>query len=88
MLGEVLAGQNKFSEAEPFLLSGYQRLTEDADKIPPIHAHCVTDSLERLVKLYEAWDQAKPDQGYEAKAAEWQRKLDEHRAESLSTSRE
>lgn len=86
MLGAALTGQKKFAEAEPYLLSGYQRLTECADKIPPLHAHCVTDSLERLVKLYDAWDQAKPNQGYDAKSKEWQNKLEEHQAEDLSKS--
>jgi eukaryotic-like serine/threonine-protein kinase len=35
---------------------------------------------EGLVELYTAWNAAEPDQGYAAKAAQWQQKLNEHNA--------
>ncbi len=33
------------------------------------------EAPERIVKLYEAWHTAEPDQGYDAQAVEWQAKL-------------
>lgn len=33
------------------------------------------DSLQALVDLYTAWEKAEPDNGYDAKAAEWRAKL-------------
>jgi hypothetical protein len=33
------------------------------------------EALERIVSLYEAWHEPEPDQGYDAKAAEWRAKL-------------
>ena len=32
-------------------------------------------ALERIVALYESWHATEPDQGYNAKAAEWRAKL-------------
>jgi hypothetical protein len=36
------------------------------------------------VQLYTDWHAAEPDQGYDAKAAEWQTKLDEFKAASTA----
>jgi hypothetical protein len=35
------------------------------------------EALERIVELYEAWDAAEAEKGYDAKAAEWRAKLAE-----------
>jgi serine/threonine protein kinase/tetratricopeptide (TPR) repeat protein len=66
LLGEALTGQQKYVDAEPLLLDGYQRLSRLADKVPP---NCKTEALQRLVQLYERWD--KP-----AQAARWRTELE------------
>ena len=35
LLGQALAGQNKFADAEPFLLDGYQGMTARAAAVSP-----------------------------------------------------
>ena len=71
LLGASLAGQKKFADAEPLLLSAYAGLkaTESAKKIPTPAKSRPTEALQRLIDLYTAWE--KPDQ-----AAEWKMKLD------------
>jgi tetratricopeptide (TPR) repeat protein len=81
MLGEALMGQQKFAEAEPFLLEGYHGLVERKDSIAPINAACIPESIRRLVKLYEAWHRDNPNEGYEGKVAQWQQKLEEYKTD-------
>ncbi len=66
VLGGALAGQRKFEEAEPLLIEGYKGLKASPET--PTAKACA--ALERLVKLYEAWD--KPDE-----AAKWRAKVEE-----------
>ena len=77
-LGGSLAGQAKYAEAEPPLRQGYEGLVQRQASLPPIlnAPRRVTESLERLVQLYDAW--GKPTQ-----AAEWKKKL----AESQQTAK-
>src|SRR5262249_23127171 len=70
-LGGSLLGQKKYAAPEPLLLEGYQGLKEREAKILP-SSKSLTESLERLVQLYESWE--KNDQ-----AAEWRRTLEAHR---------
>jgi hypothetical protein len=56
MLGEALLDQKKYAEAEPRLLSGYEGLKLREATIPPQDKSRITKVVERLVKLYEAWD--------------------------------
>lgn len=70
MLGASLMGQTKYAEAEPLLLQGCEGLLQRQAGMPP-HlkpARRITESLERLVRLYEAW-------GKPVQAAEWKKKL-------------
>jgi hypothetical protein len=61
LLGAVLAGQKKFDEAEPLLLSAYEEMKTREGKIPQqIRATRLNEALSRLVNLYTAWD--KPQQ--------------------------
>ncbi len=66
LLGESLAGQKKYAEAEPLLLEGYQGMLARKDRIEVPY----WDNLDRargwIVQLYQAW--AKPE-----KAAEWKK---------------
>jgi serine/threonine protein kinase len=68
-LGEALAAQRKFAEAEPLLLLGYEGLTQRSSTIPAAKRGCVRHAAEQLARLYEAWD--KPE-----KAAQWRGRLD------------
>ena len=70
LLGASLAGQKKYADAEPLLLQGYEGLQQRQASMPPyLNApRRITESLERLVQLYDAW-------GKPAQAAEWKQKL-------------
>jgi tetratricopeptide (TPR) repeat protein len=70
LLGAALAGQQKYAEAEPLLRAGYQGLQARKKAAPPQAQRNLTDALERLVRLYDAW--GKPDQ-----AAAWRQKLEQ-----------
>lgn len=68
LLGASLAGQAKYEEAEPLLISGYEGMARQEDVIPIENRPVISESGERIVRMYEAWN--KPDQ-----AAEWRAKL-------------
>ena len=80
MLGGALLGQKKYAESEPLLLAGYEGLKQRETKIPPQGSTRLPEALERLVQLYTDWHAAEPDQGYDAKVAEWQQKLNDFKA--------
>jgi hypothetical protein len=61
MLGEALAGQDKFSEAEPLLLAGYEGLKGHEATIPPAGKIRLTEALQRLVDFYAATGQAETE---------------------------
>jgi Tfp pilus assembly protein PilF len=70
LLGGSLAGQKKYAEAEPLLKQGYDGLKQREAKIPPQWRRVrLTEALDRLVQLYDAW--GKPDQ-----AARWRAERD------------
>jgi tetratricopeptide (TPR) repeat protein len=58
--GASLLGQKKYSEGEPLLVQGYEGLKQRQATIPAPNKKCLTESLERLVQLYDAW--GKPDE--------------------------
>jgi hypothetical protein len=64
LLGRALLGQQKYAEAEPLLVQGYEGLKQRHDAIPPQYRNRPTLALDSLVQLYEAW--GKPDE-----AAKW-----------------
>jgi Flp pilus assembly protein TadD/tRNA A-37 threonylcarbamoyl transferase component Bud32 len=69
LLGGSLLGQKKYAEAEPVLLAGYEGLRRREDRIPPQAQGQLTEALERLVQLYDAW-------GKKDKADPWREKLE------------
>jgi serine/threonine protein kinase/tetratricopeptide (TPR) repeat protein len=70
MLGEVLAGQTKYAEAEPLLLSGYQGMKEREVSIPQAYRGVrLAEAMKRLVRLYEATEDKE-------KAARWRKELE------------
>ena len=68
LLGGSLLGQQRYAEAEPLLLAGYEGLKQREEKIPPQSKIRLTEAVERLVQLYDTWDQ-------KDKADEWRKKL-------------
>ena len=68
MLGESLAGQDKYAEAEPLLLSGRSGLIERQSAIPATSKYNLENAGTWIVQLYENW--GKPE-----KAAEWKQRL-------------
>ena len=70
LLGASLAGQKNYADAEPLLIESCQGLQQrQASLSPSLNApRRITEALERLVQLYDAW-------GKPAQAAEWKQKL-------------
>jgi tetratricopeptide (TPR) repeat protein len=68
LLGSSLAGQKRYVEAEPLLVSGFQGMVQREAAVPPESRRVITQAGERIVQFYESW--GKPE-----KAAEWAEKL-------------
>lgn len=68
LLGASLAGQNKYLEAEPMLLSGYAGMIQSGAKIPAGNRFKLKDAGTWIVRLYERWHQ-------DENAKEWRQKL-------------
>jgi eukaryotic-like serine/threonine-protein kinase len=66
LLGASLAGQKKYTEAEPLLLEGYQGMVARKERIAVPDRYHVDRAREWLVQLYEAW--SKPE-----KAVAWRK---------------
>jgi len=60
MLGGALLGQQKYADAEPLLLKGYEGLKQRETSIPSQRAMLLPEALDRLIQLYTATD--KPDE--------------------------
>ena len=80
LLGASLAGQKNFADAEPLLLQSGQGLQQrQASLVPYLNAPSrVTEALERLAQLYDAW-------GKPAQSAEWKKKLTEFQQTTNAT---
>ncbi len=77
LVGEALTGQEKFAEAEPLLVEGYEGMKKREETIKSsVRTHHLSRALERLVKLYDAW-------GKEAEAARWRKELADVKARPL-----
>jgi tetratricopeptide (TPR) repeat protein len=67
MLGEALAGQKKYADAEPLLVQGFEGMKKRSAQIPaPFRALRLTEAVDRLVRLSEA-------QGKKEEAAKWRK---------------
>jgi serine/threonine protein kinase/tetratricopeptide (TPR) repeat protein len=60
LLGEVLLAQKKYTDAEPFLLKGYEGMKAREKNIPPHNSTRIPEVLGRLIELYTAMN--KPDE--------------------------
>jgi tetratricopeptide (TPR) repeat protein/tRNA A-37 threonylcarbamoyl transferase component Bud32 len=68
MLGAALAGQGKYQEAEPMLLSGYEGLVARESSIPFPLLINIEQAGQRIVQLYRDWGKAE-------QVTAWQKKL-------------
>ncbi len=59
LLGRALFDQQKFAEAEPLVVAGYEGLKAREAKIPAVSKAHVRNAAAQVVHLYEAW--GKPD---------------------------
>jgi tetratricopeptide (TPR) repeat protein len=71
--GRVLLALKRFAESESMLLAADEHFSKE-------HAHDQQriESATSLVDLYEAWDLAEPEKGYDAKARRWKEKVVQH----------
>jgi WD40 repeat protein/tetratricopeptide (TPR) repeat protein/tRNA A-37 threonylcarbamoyl transferase component Bud32 len=67
-LGGCLLAQKKYAEAEPLLVQGYEGIMERGKTMPLVSRRRMTQALDRVVQLYEAW--GKPEE-----AARWRSRL-------------
>ncbi len=75
MLGGALTGQQKYAEAEPLLVQGYEGLQQRSAEIPPEGQVRLSEALERLVAFYEAT--GKPEE-----AVRWRQELESRTAQT------
>jgi serine/threonine protein kinase/tetratricopeptide (TPR) repeat protein len=75
MLGGSLLGQQQFAAAEPLLLQSFKGLDQKLSEIPTPARFVVTESLERIIELYEGWN--KPEE-----AQRWRKELEKRRGVS------
>ncbi|MGH7178987.1 MAG: tetratricopeptide repeat protein, partial [Tepidisphaeraceae bacterium] len=61
LLGQSLASQKKFEQAEPLLLAGYNELTD------PAQVRRRQAALKRIIDLYEAWGRPRDAEVWRAK---------------------
>jgi hypothetical protein len=69
LLGAALAGQQKFAEAEPLLLSSAKALLAREAQLSPAERKLLRTAIERVIDLYDAWGQAE-------EAARWRQLLE------------
>jgi hypothetical protein len=81
-LGGSLLGQEKYADAEPLLIAGYEGMKQRITTIPPQGNDRLPEALGRLIQLYEATD--RPDE-----AAKWRKERDaKPAAETHSTKKQ
>ena len=69
LLGATLAGQKRYADSEPLLLSGYVGMIQQKATIPAPNTPNLTEAGEWIVRLYRDWGQLD-------KAEEWEAKLE------------
>jgi tetratricopeptide (TPR) repeat protein len=67
LLGASIAGQKKFEEAEPLLVSGYEGMLERRARMSPAEFSSLKKAGDRIIGMYQEW-------GRPQKAAEWRQK--------------
>jgi tetratricopeptide (TPR) repeat protein len=77
MLGGSLLGQKKYAEAEPLLRQGYEGMKQREAKIPPAGKPRLGEAVERLVQLYDDWEQPE-------KSAPWRKELAQEKESEIA----
>jgi tetratricopeptide (TPR) repeat protein len=75
LLGTSLVGQQRYPEAEPLVISGYEGLVQRQTSLPRGLGSELADAADRIAQLYRAW-------GKPWEAARWSRKVEEIKAKS------
>ena len=75
-LARVLLKRGRFAEAAQLLTATHDNYTQTPSAPPPP----MRLVLECLAEVHNAWHEAEPDKGHNAKAAEWRTKLQEWKA--------
>jgi hypothetical protein len=73
MLGAAVLGQKKYADAEPLLIAGFEGMQQREKQIPVQSKIRLTQALERLVELCEAF-------GGKSDADKWRRELEQRKA--------
>ena len=71
LLGEAIASQHRFAEAEHLLLSGFIEMRTDPEALPDR----LTAALERVVRFYIEWHITEPDAVEAERIAAWWARL-------------
>lgn len=74
-LSDLLTQQEKSTEAQAIWLPVSRVAEAKLAKLQPQEQWLGRDLVECVAKLYDAWQAAEPDKGYDTKAAEWRTKL-------------
>jgi non-specific serine/threonine protein kinase/serine/threonine-protein kinase len=74
LLGAALLGQEKYADAEPLLLKGYEGMKEREARIPRQGKPRIPDALDRLIDLYNATNQPDEAQRWQAERARYEAK--------------
>ncbi|QEG35963.1 serine/threonine-protein kinase [Bythopirellula goksoeyrii] len=74
MLGEALALQGKFAEAEPLLVESAVWMTTDSRMPTPEETggeDRAQEAVKRVVQFYQAWHEVEPDAGHKVDVERW-----------------
>lgn len=77
MLGDVLLAQEKFAEAEPLLLRGYEAMNAQRHQIPAQGKARLGEAIQRLIRLYQRTDRPEEARRWQEMLGEWKADLDE-----------
>jgi hypothetical protein len=78
---ELLAA--RLTESESLLLAGHELMQSDPTAVPRLVREC----LQRLIRLYEAWESTTPNAGSRAKAIAWRQRLETFEKAQLTAKR-
>jgi serine/threonine protein kinase/tetratricopeptide (TPR) repeat protein len=79
LLGGVLLGLEKYAEAQPLVVDGYEGLRFRQAEIPRLFArHFISEAGERILKLYDAWGRAEESARWRAKLSEAESSVSGH----------
>jgi eukaryotic-like serine/threonine-protein kinase len=77
LLGEAIAAQDRFAEAEPLLTTAAEALAE-ARLVPPASVRGFEFrgyAIQRVIDLYQQWHEADPGAGHDQRALQWSARL-------------